>query len=40
MAEPVEDRGTYMDVRVKQKDGSWKFQWDTFHSSLPIPGME
>lgn len=29
------DSGTFLDVREKQKDGSWVYVADMFHSSIP-----
>lgn len=36
-AEPVGDRGKYVEVWRKQRDGSWKVVLDIFNSDLPAP---
>ena len=34
---PVTDTGKYVEVRRRQKDGSWKIAVDIFNSDLPPP---
>ncbi len=36
-AEPVQDRGKYVEIRRKQADGAWLIAVDIFNSDLPIP---
>ncbi len=31
------DSGKYLDIRRKQKDGSWKYEADMFNTSVPLP---
>jgi ketosteroid isomerase-like protein len=32
---PTEDRGKYLEIWKKQKDGTWKCAVDTWNSDLP-----
>ena len=36
---PMDDHGKFVDVRKRQADGTWKYQWDMFNTSVPLPGM-
>ncbi len=36
---PMDDHGKFVDVRKRQADGTWLFQWDMFNTSVPLPGM-
>ena len=36
-AEPVGDKGKYVEIWKKQRDGSWKVVLDIFNSDLPAP---
>jgi ketosteroid isomerase-like protein len=36
-AEPVGDKGKYVEIWKKQRDGSWKVVLDIFNSDLPVP---
>ena len=36
-AEPLQDRGKYVEIRRKQADGAWLIAVDIFNSDLPIP---
>lgn len=31
------DNGKFVDIRRRQKDGSWKFEVDIFNTSVPLP---
>jgi len=35
---PIKDRGKYLDVRKKQRDGRWLYVMDFWSSDLPPPG--
>ena len=35
---PIKDRGKYLDVRKKQKDGRWLYVMDSWSSDLPPQG--
>lgn len=35
--EPIQDIGKYIEIRVKQPDGSWLISRDIFNSDLPLP---
>ena len=37
VAEPIQDRGKYIEIRRKQADGAWLIAVDIFNSDLPIP---
>jgi uncharacterized protein (TIGR02246 family) len=34
---PIEDHGKWLEMRKRQADGSWPYQWDMFNSSVPLP---
>ncbi len=36
---PMDDHGKFVDVRKRQADGSWLYEWDMFNTSVPLPGM-
>jgi ketosteroid isomerase-like protein len=36
-AEPVGDKGKYVEIWKKQRDGSWKVLLDVYNSDLPAP---
>jgi len=37
---PVQDKGKYLEVWKRQRDGSWKVTFDIFNSDLPLPTPE
>jgi len=34
----IEDHGKWVEMRMRQADGSWPYQWDMFNSDVPLPG--
>lgn len=40
MPEPLQDLGKYIEIRVKQEDGSWPIARDIFNSDIPLPEAE
>jgi len=36
-AEPVGDRGKFVEIWKKQRDGSWRVVLEIFNSDLPAP---
>jgi ketosteroid isomerase-like protein len=38
-APPIMDKGKYVEVWKKQADGTWKADYDSWSSDLPVPGL-
>ena len=32
---PMDDHGKFVDVRKRQADGSWLYEWDMFNERAP-----